>query len=333
MLATLTYYFIEPKLRYGKNGNKKALGLFLVMFAIGIYGVTEYKYNYTQHINSRFKNELSNIPEWYKLYNKLCFIRYQELKNQGWGCYIESDKGKNISVALMGDSHSGQLLPGLLILNKRIYNIHSIAVPGHVPYYGFESETINRDQNWIKERRDGAKVWDRAFMDELQDPNVKVFVLAHNPRCSRNDITDTQNPNSTLSSDELHLIGAKRTFDLLKQYNKQVIIVKDDPQLPFAPQKCQPRPITFHKSLCSFDRTIFDKFEPRNFYNGILEKVAKDYDNISFIDLSDKLCDKTRCYIKIGNKVIYRDKDHLNNLGSIYVAPMIDEAIKKALKK
>ena len=46
ILATLTYYFIEPKLRYGKNGNKKALGLFLVMLAIAIYGITEYKYSW-----------------------------------------------------------------------------------------------------------------------------------------------------------------------------------------------------------------------------------------------------------------------------------------------
>lgn len=64
VLATLTYYFIEPKLRYGKNGNKKALGLFLVMLAIGVYGITEYKYSYTQNLNSRLKNELSNVPEW-----------------------------------------------------------------------------------------------------------------------------------------------------------------------------------------------------------------------------------------------------------------------------
>ncbi len=330
VLAILTYYFIEPKLRYGKNGNKKALGLFLVMLAIGVYGITEYKYNYTQYLNSRVK--IISTKELEK-HNKLCLTRYPEWAYQDNYCHIENDLSRRFTVAIMGDSHSSHLLHGMYNLSNRTYNLHLFAISGHVPYYGFKSLTKSADKYWSEMRTNGAKVWDRAFMDELLDPNTKVFVLAHNPECSRYDISDTLNPSSTLSSDELHLIGAKRTFDLLKQYNKQVIIVKDDPQLPFAPQKCQPRPITFHKSLCSFDRTIFDKFEPRNFYNGILEKVAKDYDNISFIDLSDKLCDKTRCYIKIGNKVIYRDKNHLNNNGSIYVAPMIDEAIKKALEK
>lgn len=330
VLATLTYYFIEPKLRYGKNGNKKALGLFLVMFAIGIYGVTEYKYNYTQHINSRFKIEATKDAEWH---NKLCLAKYPEWKDQDNNCHIEKDPSKRISVAIMGDSHSGHLLHGMYNLANRTYNLHSFGVSGHVPYYGFKSLTKVADKRWSEMRSNGAKVWDRAFKDELLDPNTKVFVLAHNPSCSRKDITDTLNPNSTLSIEQLHFIGAKRTFDLLKKHNKQVIIVKDNPILPFLPQNCKTRPIMFRKSLCSFDRSIFDNNEPRNFYNGILEKVAKDYDNVSFIDLGNKLCDKEYCHVSIENKVIYDDTSHLNKFGSTYVAPMVDEAIRKALEK
>ena len=77
-----------------------------------------------------------------------------------------------------------------------------------------------------------------------------------------------------MSNEQLHKIGAKRTFDLLKKFNKQVIIVKDNPWLPFEPQGCQDRPIVFHKRLCTFDRSVLDNYEERNFYNGILEIVA-----------------------------------------------------------
>ena len=330
VLATLTYYFIEPKLRYGMNGNKKALGLFIVMFAIGIYGITEYKYSYTQNLNSRLKIEPMKIAEWHY---KICLTKYPEWSSQDHNCLIENDPSKGISVAIMGDSHSAHLLQGMYNLKNRSYNIHSFSISGHVPYYGFKSLTKNADKHWSEMRSNGAKVWDRAFMDELLDPNVKVFVLAHNPACSRNDITDTLNSNSSLSSEQLHLIGAKRTFDLLKKHNKQVIIVKDNPTLPFAPQKCNPRPIVFHKQLCSFDRTFFDNNEPRNFYNSVIEKVSKEYDNISFIDLSDLICDRTQCYLKANNKVIYEDLNHLNITGSMLVAPLIDDAIRRALEK
>ena len=179
----------------------------------------------------------------------------------------------------------------------------------------------------------GAQLWDQAFLDELRDTNTKVFVLAHCPHWSRKDITDNQNPNSTMSNEQLHKIGAKRTFDLLKKFNKQVIIVKDNPWLPFEPQGCQDRPIVFHKRLCTFDRSVLDNYEERNFYNGILEIVAKDYDNISFIDLGSFLCDKDKCYAKIDDKNLYRDVSHLSTNGSEFVAPMLDKAIKKALEK
>ena len=265
--------------------------------------------------------------------NSSCIAKYPKWDNKELHCYIESSSKISFFVALMGDSHSDQLLPGLINIKDRKYNVHSFVVSGRVPYYGFQSATKYVDKYYSELRSYGAQLWDQAFFDELRDPNTKVFVLAHFPHWSRKDITDNQNPNSSLSSEQLHLLGAKRTFDLLKKYNKRVIIVKDNPWLPFEPQGCQDRPIVFHKRLCSFDRSVLDNYEERNFYNGILEKVAKDYDNITFVDLSEKLCDSSVCYLKIGNLNLYNDKNHLNINGSIYVAPMIDNAIKKALDK
>lgn len=330
ILATLTYYFIEPKLRYGKNGNKKALGLFLVMLAIGIYGITEYKYSYTQNLNPRLeKVETVKEAPWK---TKNCLAKYPGWEKQDDRCFIEDQSDKDLSVVVIGDSHSGQLLDGLYNLKDRPYNIHLFAISGHVPYYGFKSST-SKDKYFSKMRTEGAVLWDQAFIDELKDPSVKVMVLAHSPVWSRNDITDTLNPNSNLSVDKLHEIGAKRTFDLLKQHNKQVIIVKDNPWLPFDPKKCQTRPIVFHKSVCDFDRSFFDNYEPKNFFNSIVEKVAREYDNITFVDLSDLLCDSSRCYIEKNDQVLYKDESHLSKEGSAFVAPLVDKAVRKALVK
>lgn len=330
VLATLTYYFIEPKLRYGKNGNKKALVLFLVMLIMGIYGITEYKYSYTQKLNPRLeKVETVKEASW-KTIN--CLAKYPGWEKQDDRCFIEALSNKDLTVTVIGDSHSGQLLDGLYNLKDRPYNLHVFAISGHVPYYGFKSST-NSDKDISKMRTEGAVLWDLAFLDELKDPSVKVVVLAHCPVWSRNDITDTLNQNINLSVDKLHEIGAKRTFDLLKQHNKQVVIVKDNPWLPFDPKKCQTRPIVFHKSVCNFDRSIFDNYEPRNFFNSIVENVAKEYDNITFVDLSDLLCDSSRCYIKKEDQALYKDKSHLSKEGSAFVAPLIDKAVIKALSK
>ena len=333
VLATLTYYFIEPKLRYGKNGNKKALGLFFVMLAIGVYGITEYKYEYTQTINQRLTQGFAISRADFNLQNTSCLNKYPNWDRRECQCYIEENISNQPNVAIMGDSHSGVIIPGLIKLNEKNYNIHSFGISGRVPYYGFKSATKHVDKRWAEIKSKGGLLWDRAFLDELADSNTKVFVLAHCPNGSRNDITDILNPNSHLSSELLHEIGAKRTFDLLKQYNKQVIIVKDYPWLPFDPQGCQDRPIVFHEKQCSFDREIFDNYESRNFYNSTIERIARNYDNISIIDLSELFCFSSKCYIKIDKKNLYSDFGHLNNDGSFYIAPMIDKAIRKALLK
>ena len=93
-------------------------------------------------------------------------------------------------------------------LKDRPYNLHVLAISGHVPYYGFKSST-NNAKYFSKMRSEGAVLWDQSFLDELKDPSVKVMVLAHSPARSRNDITDTLNQNSNLSVDKLHEIGAR----------------------------------------------------------------------------------------------------------------------------
>ena len=85
--------------------------------------------------------------------------------------------------------------------------------------------------------------------------------------------------------------------------------------------------------MCDFDRSIFDNYEPRNFFNSIVEKVAQEYDNITFVDLSDLLCDSSRCYIKKNDQVLYKDESHLSKEGSAFVAPHVDKAVIKALSK
>ena len=331
VFATLTYYFIEPKLRYGKNGNKKALGLFLVMLAIGIYGITEYKYSYTYKIIPRFA-KLDNVDPWPKS-NNACLNKYPKWAEQDNTCQIEENPSNEISVAIMGDSHSGHLITGISNIKDRAYNLEFYSISCKVPYYKFKSAIGAVNNPGLIMRSKGDEIWDIAFEDVLNNPKIKVVVLAHYPSCSREDISDSLNPKSNMSKEVLHEIGAKRTFDLLKEYRKQVIIVKDNPLLPFDPKSCQSRPLSFHTKECSFDRSIFDKNEPRNFFNSIIEKVAKDYDNISFIDLGSFLCDKDKCYAKIDDKNLYRDVSHLSTNGSEFVAPMLDKAIKKALEK
>ena len=53
ILATITFLFIEPKLRYGKHGGLKAIGLFIVMILITVAATIKYQqYKSTEVIST-----------------------------------------------------------------------------------------------------------------------------------------------------------------------------------------------------------------------------------------------------------------------------------------
>lgn len=196
---------------------------------------------------------------------------------------------------------------------------------------GPNANNINNIQFYLKT----SSEWDRAFEDALHNEKVKVVILSHSAGVSRNSnsIVDTSNLNSKFSVEQLHRVGAKRTFDLLKQFNKQVIVVQETPYLPIDPKKCVMRKFRISAGNCSFDRKIFDNFEARKFYDGIMQDAAKNYDNITFLDLSKYLCDEKYCYLNKDGKILYSDGAHFNIYGSTYFAKYLDQAIKTVLHK
>ena len=338
LLATGTYFFIEPPLRYGKHLKVKAVALLLVLTAIGTYGFTEHKYQYTQKINSNLqlsKEKDRTFEAAYRIQDNTCLSKYPNWKVQDTGCYIDPESldvnsNKNI-VAVFGDSKAEHFMYGLKNLPNRDYLIQTFGVSYKVPFYNFMSELCG--PGCKNQFLTASKEWDRAFDDVLRNEKVKVVILSHASAASRNNILDTSDPSSKLSVEQLHRVGAKRTFDLLKQFNKQVIVVQETPYLPIDPKKCVMRKFRISAGNCSFDRKIFDNFEARKFYDGIMQDAAKNYDNITFLDLSKYLCDEKYCYLNKDGKILYSDGAHFNIYGSTYFAKYLDQAIKTVLHK
>lgn len=291
LLATGTYFFIEPPLRYGKHLKVKAVALLLVLTAIGTYGFTEYKYQYTQKINTNLqlsKEKDRTFEAAYRIQDNTCLSKYPNWKVQDTGCYIDPESldvnsNKNI-IAVFGDSKAEHFMYGLKNLPNRDYLVQTYGISYKVPFYkmtsGPNANNINNIQFYLKT----SSEWDRAFEDALHNEKVKVVILSHSAGVSRNSnsIVDTSNLNSKFSVEQLHRVGAKRTFDLLKQFNKQVIVVQETPYLPIDPKKCVMRKFRISAGNCSFDRKIFDNFEARKFYDGIMQDAAKNYETLHF---------------------------------------------------
>ena len=77
-----------------------------------------------------------------------------------------------------------------------------------------------------------------------QDDSVDTVILAHHPSCSFSSILKNQTI-SLKDGDVILENGMRKTFDLLKKSNKKIIVVLDNPTIPFSPKKCIDRKLPF----------------------------------------------------------------------------------------
>ncbi len=318
-LAWVTCRFVEMPARAGGHGGRKVAILASSLALVGCagYGTLLFRpapdpeqVRVEASILQSRKNCAQYFPDWSAVTDTGCFFQ----------------KASNNTIAIVGDSHAGHLYVGL---SEALPPANSVAVfPAScaAPYLGVASALKDASARRIRE---GAyKLIARAYEYIVRESAITTVLLAHNPYCSYEDAVDMLNPDNK-DYRKVLTDGMRRTFSALIQANKAVMVVLDNPPLPFDLGMCVHRPfrITARADRCSFPREQFDDTTAYSSYRALLESVLRDYPQIRMVDLSVPLCDARDCYISRGGHVLYGDRSHLNWHGSRYVAPYLLDAI------
>ena len=330
VLAWITYRFVEPSLRYGKYQTIKAVALFFVLVGIGVGGYVIFKGDgvpsrvgrTTAYVASQVEAEVVLDDS-----RKRCETKFPAWMKEDNKCRMQRPMGEN-TVAVIGDSHAGHLFAGLATSQSK-YSFEVFPGSGGVPFVDVSSMTRGaawRKTVYLRHRE--------AYRHIVVDPAIRVVLLAHNPACSWQDAVDMRNPDDKDVSRVLRT-GLKRTLDMLQQAGKKVIFVLDNPSLPFEPSQCVKRPmaISWLDRKCRISRQSWSDNKARQAYEKLVTEAAEKYSNVSVVDLADRMCDRDNCYVVKNNLVLYRDSNHLNIDGSKWVAPVLLQAIDKALSE
>ena len=346
-MAAVTYYLIEPHLRWGKNGNAKATSLLLAMLATGFCGYEVWHHGgYPNRTKDPIQEEVQKIENTFKDANSRCdkvIPDWRELTNNDISgityCKLTKNEGYN-NIALIGDSHAGMLFAGLV---KYKLNIAAFPAGCAVPLMKIHA----RSSRELSKREPFAQhteyLMEEGFSYILAHSNITKVILAHRPFCSYTDeLKDLMSPNEKKRNVILQH-GFERTFEALTKAGKQIYVVLDNPNYEvdsFEACRAQvSRSLRPHKVPDLFDAQINakctllkEKRADKKFieaYSDIAKQVAAKYPNVKFIDLSNVLCRNGICSM-IDNKgrLLYRDSDHLNSAGSLFVAPTILKVIR-----
>jgi hypothetical protein len=184
---------------------------------------------------------------------------------------------------LLGDSHAEHLFLGLADSNQS-KNI-AFYILGGKPYLGNDEF--------------------RAIFDELLEAQKSktVFLTMHYV-----EHVETQ--------DELYE-NFTSIVTRLTDVGHRVILIGDIPKYEIHPQDC-----LFGGSLeqaevhCSMDIKTFEAQEA--IFDNTLKAIAK-AQNVTYLSLRDPLCEQDRCSMIRGETILYRDDNHLNIPGSIFI--------------
>ena len=348
ILAILTFYFVEPPLRYGRRPALKSVILSVLLLVIGIGG-----YALTNNINSTYTvivtdkniikaNQAQIIDEVVyinygnfeevKSYSEKCKAVFPHWTKDGvksLPCLFTRDDGFN-DIAIIGDSHAAEIAP-LFIENLQKqkqddlgdHSLVCLPSAGQAPFINVGSSNIDVFMNNFKDII-------QAFDYVLKHDEIKTVLLFHYPNGSEYDVG-----NSTFDLFDSVYHGALRTFEMLANKDKKVIVVLDHPSLPYLPiAKTNNTIRNLLNNRYSFDKVYFSENVFRNEYNAAVIKAASSYHNVKIVDISSIFCDKQKCYSKLpwnnDGQDVYRDLDHLNRIGAKAVVEMLMGEIEKA---
>jgi len=345
IMSAVTYYFVEPRLRWGRFGGYKAAGLLSVMVAVGVAGYSIEKHDgYTARMNDPDQTVIDAINKKMKEDNLRCLkvIPDWNRLSDTWDitkCMLQRPAGNN-TIAVIGDSHAGHLYPGLTLHTMENEGIALFPSGCSIPLIGLHSGADPNTVNISPYRANTEHLMSEGFNYILSHKNITKVVLSHRPGCSWNNVVDTRSP-SEHDFNSILRNGFVRTYDALTKAGKEIYVVLDNPFYSNDVwQKCKAsvlkRPVAIpvlftskSQKSCENKRSELVERQMVDTWNKIAHETAMEH-NVHFIDLESFFCRDGFCSMLDSNgNMLYMDFTHLNFKGSASVAPFILGILRK----
>jgi len=336
--AWLTFRFVERPIRERPLGTRTALSLLVLMALIGLAGLLAWQRVLPAHSEAQPRTaEIAAAFEWTEADNRdaACLRRHPGHRF----CRIDADAQP--TVALIGDSHADQFFHGLAIaLRARGENLLMLG-RGNCPPLLDVTSGYAKQSDWCEGETS------RSLRAAAQDPGIRTVILAGNwhlyvagTRFHRHHRFQPPwriapadgkpagggpygQPGPAPDNARLFVERLGRSIALLQAAGKQVVVIRQIPELDFEPRHCvMPRPV----SLGRFDRHACDGVQREDAlrylaeYRPTLDAALRPFPTVLIWDPAEVLCDGPSCRYVEDGMPLYRDDLHLSRIGSAHVA-------------
>jgi peptidoglycan/LPS O-acetylase OafA/YrhL len=296
-LAYATYVHIERPIRLGAARRRLTGAVAVAILALGAIGLYDYRFGGLFFSETAFMKIAhdgdvgsSAYGAYYDSHTSLCETDLQpEGRESGFDmarCRQSKASGRP-GIMLIGDSHAHQLMVGL-----------AEALPErNVGYFGGALLHIFDDPR--------AKPVYRALAAE---PRLRAVLIAARWSERRRRFEDKSAFRAEL----------RQVVQLFELADKRVYLVLDTPSFPFGATFCKYSEPMIYETRCETDAASFEQTRRESIED--LGVVAQEFPGVRILDSGRYLCHDDVCSMASGDKLLFRDANHLNLLGSRFVA-------------
>ena len=296
LLAYLTYKLIEQPIRQSKN-QLLIPTLITLMFFIGFVG---YKIHTNDGLINRNAAVLRESKDGdignYDFFNYMATKYYtctpekiakEALKEQDFVRCLQSKNNTDVDIALLGDSHSEHLFPGIAdALPKK--NI-AFYIKAGLPF-------LNNPE------------FKNIFENIISNKKINIVIISSYWNKRFKELSFESDPSNELV----------KVIDLLEKSGKKVYLTDDIPTFPFKASRCKgARWISSEAPLCQISADNF-KFQSEA-YAEVLNKTVIARPSVKIIAIGKYICNQNVCSMAQENNILYRDRHHLNVSGSLFI--------------
>ena len=310
ILAWLTTVLIERPIRMQNRDGKTSAVLLIMMMLIGLVGFSTYiKGDHLFLNNSRNKSILigdTGHIEYHRYIAdqySLCTPNHIAIKSLQWDGYtrcMQSKFDKNIDIALIGDSHAEHLFLGM-----------AESLPDHNIVFYIKGSPLFLNNNDYED----------IINEVVNNKNIKTVFITMYWFSRAKKIPS----GSTLDIEMIKIV------DLFLASNKKVFLIGDVPSFNFSPERCKRDYINENTKSCRI--TIEEAKLQSHVYHENLLKVVQLRPSVVYVPIEQHICDRELCSMFKGNFILYRDKNHLNLVGSSLIGKKIIEENNYYFKK
>ena len=226
-------------------------------------------------------------------------------------------------IVLLGDSHADHSYPGIAdTFNKE--NVMLLGMNSCPPLKGIIS--YGDDD---KDRKRCTKLNDRVSKYVVENDSIEVVVLAFampyyyaekglafQHLGAGEPMLWNVSSSSAVNLDRFQSVTKSlgETVDYYLRANKKVVLMLDVPEMPFMPAYCVGRMNLIQTPVCAISEETYLKRQEsmRNF----IASEFKSKKNIFIYDPLRVFCENGTCNMRVGNKYLFRDSNHLSLWGA-----------------